>query len=241
MEESKRQALSALTDGETELNDSLAATLASDEGRTCWMRYHMMRSVLRGQSGADSTIAVADRVRVALESEPVVLAPRPRRLPIPAKAIKNVAGLGVAAAVAAVAVLLVQQQDIREPASPQIVASSSGAGALQLSAPPSLESQVASSEPTRVEPSFVTRADKSAQPRLVLSGSQPAPAASLATSTVIQDSTASSANDPTPAVERKLNGFLVRHSAYSANPVSGGIASYSRIVGQGAGEYAFHE
>ncbi|UCE89437.1 MAG: hypothetical protein JSW10_00925, partial [Pseudomonadota bacterium] len=204
------------------------------------MRYHMMRSVLRGQSGGDSTMAVADRVRVALEFEPVVLAPRPRRLPIPAKAIKNVAGLGVAAAVAAVAVLLVQQQDIREPVPSQVVASS-GAAAQQFSTPPLLEPQVASSESTRVEPSFVTRADKSAQPRLVISGSQPVPAASLATATVVQDSTEASANDPAPAVERKLNGFLVRHSAYSANPVGGGIASYSRIVGQGAGEYAFHE
>lgn len=236
MNENKMQELSAFADGETALDDALAATLAGEEGRSCWKRYHTLRAVLRGQSGGAAATGVADRVRKALDSEPVVLAPRRRRLAMPARAIKNVAGLGVAAAVAAVAVLVVQQQDVREPA-PQVVAAS-GAVTPQYEASPVREAQVASGESTRVEPSFVTRADKSTQPRLVVSG---APAASLATAKVVQDTALAGTPDPGPALQRKLDGFLVRHSAYSVNPFSRGIGSYSRIVGQGAGEHAIHE
>lgn len=65
-------------------------------------RYRLIGDVMRGESGV-LAVSVADRVREALQEEPVVLAPR--RV-MPRQWLRPVAGLAVAASVAAAAVVV---------------------------------------------------------------------------------------------------------------------------------------
>lgn len=81
------------------------------EQRARWMRYHLIRDVLSGHTSTVPSSGFAERVSTALSNEPTILAPKPlhRRLQ---QGLKQVAGLGIAATVATVAVLTVQQNDV---------------------------------------------------------------------------------------------------------------------------------
>ena len=120
--------VSALLDGETShLNDNdIKALIENHENRESWARYQLIGDILR-ESNVDSPAArpsnsydqsVAERVRTQIEAEPTVLAPRGsnRRLP---KYLQPVAGLAIAASVAGLAVIGIQQMSPQGGGEPQ--------------------------------------------------------------------------------------------------------------------------
>jgi len=103
--------LSAFVDGELNANESdrlISDILSSDELRSRWAEYHVMRDTMQSQSGpVDASLDMAARVSAALENEPTVLSPTKKHKTIPAVA-KQIAGMAIAATVAASAVLVMQ-------------------------------------------------------------------------------------------------------------------------------------
>lgn len=99
--------LSSLVDGElagSEYEHTVNAIKLDDELRRRWERYHIATDSLKNNLPLTmSKSNLADRVMLALESEPTVLAPRSVTRKIH-PLIKQVAGLAVAASVTAVAV-----------------------------------------------------------------------------------------------------------------------------------------
>lgn len=120
--------LSQLMDGETDdVDGRIIDDLLQNPGRRdTWWRYHLIADILRHDTEILAHQNLADRISAALEAEPVILAPRAlwQR-----NWVKPVAGLAIAASVAVVAILGLQQNgssDI-EPVSqmPQTVARTS--------------------------------------------------------------------------------------------------------------------
>lgn len=104
-----KEEISALVDGEvpgTQAGRLITALEQEPELRHCWRRYHLIGAVLRGSGHAEIKPCLCERVAKALESEPVVLAPRALMPRMPA--LKWFTGFALAASVAAVAVLSVQ-------------------------------------------------------------------------------------------------------------------------------------
>ena len=114
MNEKKLEALSALMDGEAFASD--AATLdgwSRDEGlRATWGRYHMISDSMRGNLPRYFDPALAIRISVALRNEPAVLAPDAAT---PRPWLKPLAGMAIAASVAALAVVGVQISRTESP------------------------------------------------------------------------------------------------------------------------------
>jgi len=115
MSEKTDEWFSALVDGElsSQAQGKLIPQLHQDpELRERWTRYHLIRDTLRSNLPARMCCDVAERVMASLAEEPTVLAPR--RLAWPTFR-RQAAGIGIAAAIAAVAILAVpnvtQQQD----------------------------------------------------------------------------------------------------------------------------------
>lgn len=109
-----REQLSALADGELETAQArlLLARLAREpELRAAWARYHITGDAMRGALAAHHAPNLADNVQQAIadEASPVTS----RRLP---RWLKPAAGTVVAASVATVAVLSLQQQSGPLPA-----------------------------------------------------------------------------------------------------------------------------
>jgi len=120
--------LSAFIDGELAPNeaDSLITTiLDNDELRSRWANYHLVGHSLHGES-TNNTVNLSDSISAALANEPTVFAPQPRKRITPA-AFKQVAGMAIAATVAAAAVLMVQpeEQNLFNPNGSNNVASTS--------------------------------------------------------------------------------------------------------------------
>jgi sigma-E factor negative regulatory protein RseA len=109
-----KELISAVLDGETEhlSQDKIKFALEANDTRETWHRYQLIGEALRpaadDQSGAilGSTTAFADKLRDQIASEPTVLAPRKRTMP---KYLQPVAGIALAASVAGLAVLGIQQ------------------------------------------------------------------------------------------------------------------------------------
>lgn len=104
--------ISAFIDGELEsvdAQDLISDMLANDELRARWLRYQLASDVLHRERLQLKGNELLDRVSAALESEPTMLAPRQRRA-IPA-IFKQVAGMAIAASVAAASVLMIQTSE----------------------------------------------------------------------------------------------------------------------------------
>ena len=119
MTNSSDEQVSALIDGELDEHECHSAVdklLTQGDMRKAWGRYHLIRDTLNHglPNGVDHDFS--SRVMAALENEPTVLAPPTR---VGSSWRRHVAGLAVAASVAAVAVMGVQfmyQQDGQAPA-----------------------------------------------------------------------------------------------------------------------------
>ncbi|MEO6697109.1 MAG: sigma-E factor negative regulatory protein [Gammaproteobacteria bacterium] len=128
--------ISALMDGE--LNEAETGRLLDrlerdDTLRTCWTRYHLISDTLRNDLTCHIKHNVANRVIQALESEPIHLSPRrspshtKTKSPAWASFFKPLAGLAVAASIAAVAVISLQTTAPLQTASPVNLAGLPGA------------------------------------------------------------------------------------------------------------------
>ena len=105
------ESLSQLMDGETEDADGrIIDDLLHNPGRRdTWWRYHLIADVLRHDTELLAHRNLAGRISAALEAEPFILAPRPlwQR-----NWVKPVAGFAIAASVAVVAILGLQQSSM---------------------------------------------------------------------------------------------------------------------------------
>lgn len=118
--------LSAFVDGELaskETDALISKILDNDELRSRWANYHLLGHSIHGES-TNNTVDLSSSISAALADEPTVFAPQRRKRVIPA-AIKQVAGMAIAATVAAAAVLMVQpeEQNLFNPAGGGNVAS----------------------------------------------------------------------------------------------------------------------
>ncbi|MGB5652104.1 MAG: RseA family anti-sigma factor [Sedimenticolaceae bacterium] len=109
MNEQQGELTSSLLDGELsrDAQQRVVTTMlgAAHDEMDRFGRYRLIGDVIRGESGV-LAVSVADRVHEALDEEPAVLAPR--RL-MPRQWLRPVAGLAVAASVAAAAVVVAPQ------------------------------------------------------------------------------------------------------------------------------------
>lgn len=106
---SRTEQLSCFMDGEADRNLKQVIAHHDEETRSCWRRYHLIRDVLRDGQPLKLSSGFCDRVMQALESEPVIFCPnRISRARFASKVLKPVAGLAIAASVAAVTVFSLQ-------------------------------------------------------------------------------------------------------------------------------------
>ena len=116
MKKAKLEQLSSLVDNQYdgELREPVTTLLKDPELRAAWQCYHEIGDWMRGAADGEVVhVEVANRVRSALESEPALLFPTPRKIDRDerpqGRRWSQFAGMGIAAAVATVTVLLVQQ------------------------------------------------------------------------------------------------------------------------------------
>lgn len=109
MIENKFEALSALIDGEVEDNASLLKQIGTDpELKARWQEHYRTRAAMHGEYAPALDSNFADRISVALENEPSILAPGVSRSisnANPARWKKPALGFAIAASVAVVSVL----------------------------------------------------------------------------------------------------------------------------------------
>ncbi|HEY7840243.1 MAG TPA: RseA family anti-sigma factor [Gammaproteobacteria bacterium] len=126
MNESKLEAISALVDGEAAPGgiDAVAELVRDAEARRHWGRYHLISDCMRRQLPPHIDPALGGRIEVSLRDEPTVLAPEPA-----AHAwLRPLAGLAVAASVAAFSVMAVRmdRNAADAPAAPQVASAGTG-------------------------------------------------------------------------------------------------------------------
>lgn len=114
MSNNRDEKLSAFMDDE--FHPEVLDTLKQDEeARGRWTRYHLIRDMLSGHAEAIPSSDFAGRVSAALRDEPTIL--RPARKAV-GHTLKQVAGMAIAATVATVAVLTVQQSGVNDVGQP---------------------------------------------------------------------------------------------------------------------------
>ena len=101
--------LSAFVDGELEQVEAdrlISDMLSHPELRSRWLRYQRAGSALRREGDISSEADLLAGVQARLANEPTVFAPQHKRRHLSAT-FKQVAGMAIAASVAAVAVLMI--------------------------------------------------------------------------------------------------------------------------------------
>jgi sigma-E factor negative regulatory protein RseA len=106
MSENSREQISALMDGElgNESKSIIQALGKNDEHRRTWARYHLIRDCLHGNLPEHIDLDIAARVSEAIKSEPSIVAPSHTT-----NVLKPVLGFAIAASVAVIAILGIQQ------------------------------------------------------------------------------------------------------------------------------------
>ncbi len=113
-----KEQLSAFLDGELPEPESalLLKRLERDlDLRGALSRYSLIGAVLRSDGDTPAARQVAARVSAAIAREPL-------RRPVPARLVRPLAGLGIAAAVAGLAVVLLQQWTVQPEPGPSLAA-----------------------------------------------------------------------------------------------------------------------
>jgi sigma-E factor negative regulatory protein RseA len=224
MSDEKLIDLSALADGEcSDVESSSVLSAAKDEqARSVWARYHLIGSAMRNELPRFIDSSFADRLQQVIANEPTVLAPRERRAP---SWLRPVAGMAIAASVAAVAVLRVGSFD----AALASRNTQPGANTAMLAAAVSGGSQ--SSSAMTVSPPPATAAT---QPEFAPDhvAAMPASYSSAAVSAWMQPET-----DGTPGViavapaRSRLNSYLMHYSEQRTMMGSPGVLPYAKVVG----------
>jgi len=124
MNEEMNEKLSAMVDGEIDdQSDQIIDTLIQNPSmRNTWWRYHLISDVLSRELSGYTDSRLADEISAKIKDEPTVLSPQRNAA---AAYVKPLAGLAIAASVAAMAILGVQQnrQELPEVSNPpQIIA-----------------------------------------------------------------------------------------------------------------------
>jgi len=128
MSANNEENVSALVDDElhgTELRLAIDRLAHAPELQQQWSRYNLISDALHANLSAADSSTLHARVWQALEQEPTVLAPRrQKRMP---PLVKHAVGVAIAASVAAIAIITVQDTDVPAPNavfSPQIAQAS---------------------------------------------------------------------------------------------------------------------
>lgn len=118
MTDHKKEWISALADGELtghEMARALDALRGDRALQTSWSRYHLISDTLHGNLESQVAINLHERISLALENEPTILAPRARKQ---RPWLRHVAGLAVAASVSGIAVIGFQHMNVAESGAP---------------------------------------------------------------------------------------------------------------------------
>lgn len=204
MSEKLKENMSALVDGELEspsASETIDRLLTSDTLKSHWSRYHLVRDVLRHKTYPDAGTELCDRVRSLLAEEPLHFPDRSLATRRWRGMFKPVAGVALAASVAAVAVLAVRHSGPLPGETDSAVAPAA---------------RVASA----ARPAGAALGPVAGQGAAQLASAD-APAGSLRR---LQWTTSE------PAVATRLNGYLVNHSEYLGGAMKG-MHPYARIVG----------
>jgi sigma-E factor negative regulatory protein RseA len=189
MSEQIREQVSAFLDGELPSSETelLLKRLTRDaELRESFGRYALIGESLRGGSSARLTQGFTGRVNRAIDGEPLAMPPQTARRPS-ARWWRPLGGAAVAASVAVVAVVALQQRAVVPPRAGQTVTAESvpmapAGGAL------------------RAQEAAVTAATAAAKPREALSYTVPD----------------AGSNPPTAMPAARLTNYVFAHSKYSA-------------------------
>lgn len=101
--------LSAFVDGELEQAEAeqlISEMLSNEELRSRWLRYQRAGSALRHEADVSSSTDLLADIHARLDAEPTILAPRQQQHM--SATFKQVAGMAIAATIAAVSVLMIQ-------------------------------------------------------------------------------------------------------------------------------------
>ena len=119
--------LSAFVDGEleqTEAEHLISEMLSNEELRSRWLRYQRAGNALRREADISTSTDLLEGIHARLNDEPTILAPKQHQ-PLSAT-FKQVAGMAIAATIAAVSVLMIQPTEkVFSPASNQLAATAS--------------------------------------------------------------------------------------------------------------------
>jgi sigma-E factor negative regulatory protein RseA len=110
MSEERKEYISAMVDDELDNNSesTIDNLLQSPALKGCWARYHLISDCLNKNLPESIDGGLADRISASIQNEPTVLAPRATSN----KAyLKPVAGFAIAASVATMAILGIQQNN----------------------------------------------------------------------------------------------------------------------------------
>ena len=122
MNKAFEERFSALVDGEeTQTSDVLSQIQHDDELRQRWQRYHLISDAMKGHLDEVSFSDISSQVSKVLDTEPTILAPvrKPTRIQ---HWYKQAAGFAVAATVATVSIITVQQSQLANNEQVNIVA-----------------------------------------------------------------------------------------------------------------------
>ena len=119
MNDEMKQKLSSLMDGEFENHSeqTVSNLLESESLRNTWWRYHLIADVLNQNLPGSLDLHLADKLTAAIAKEPVRLA---SYRSLTNRFLKSAAGFAIAASVAAIAIIGVQQTSNRPPDHPSI-------------------------------------------------------------------------------------------------------------------------
>ena len=123
MSDELKEAISALADGEYGAGDSSALfdKITHDpSSRATWERYHLLSDAIKQRLPEQVCHGLTDRVHDMIAREPVQLSTRRK----PLRILKPLAGLGIAASVAAIAIVGVRSLDTKVVSTTELVATS---------------------------------------------------------------------------------------------------------------------
>ncbi len=105
MTEQTREQISAIMDGEMD-SKSCGTSIKSAEFKQTWFRYHLISDCMHDRIASHVDLNLTQRISESIQAEPTILAPTPNST---SKYIKPLAGMAVAASVAAMAIIGFQQ------------------------------------------------------------------------------------------------------------------------------------
>ena len=199
MSKINQEDLSAFMDGELQDGSSRMIDLLTDDeaSRHTWMRYHLIAETMRHSLPSHLDRRLARSVSTRLQAEPTILNPGRKKL---TSYLKPVAGLAVAASVASVAIIGIQQQQRQD------------------TVPIPQESRVATIQPQI--PAY----------RQMRTPVRPASIDNTRTATINRVSPAPTATPRTNRLNSRLNNYLINYNEYHANSGMQGMLPYVRIV-----------